>query len=63
MEQSELLGDIQELFVKQPEEMKGLQQAALAIRFTLDEVIEWMSQIEEGGGSRMDRARSFIGYN
>ena len=43
MEQLELLGDLLELFKKQLEELKGLQLVVLAIRFTLDEVVEHMS--------------------
>ena len=47
--------DLWELFVKQLEEMKGLQQAASVIRFAMDKLVSWM---EEGSGSSNDRVRS-----
>ena len=65
LEHSELLRDLWELFgkqlkqfEKQLEEVRGLQQVVSVIRFTVDEVVEWMSWMEEGSGSGNDGARS-----
>ena len=58
LEHSELLVDMQELFTKQLEEMKRLWKAVLVIRFAIDEVMEWMSQMEEGSGNGNNGARS-----
>ena len=56
MEQLELLMDLWELFAKQLEEVKRIHCVVMAIRFTVDALMEWMSWMEEESGD--DRARS-----
>ena len=58
MKQSELLGELRELFMKQLEETKGLQQVVSAIGFAMDKLMKQMSWMEEGSGNRNDRVRS-----
>ena len=58
LEQLELLSDLRGLMTSQLEELKGLRWAISVMGFSLDEIVKWMSQMEEGSRSRNDRARS-----
>ena len=59
LEQSELLGELRDLQVQQLgvlekhlEELKGAWQSISAIRYTLEELVEHMSQLEDKSRSR-----------
>ena len=52
MEQSELLMDLWELFVKQLEEKKRTHCAVMVIGFAVDELGQMSQMEEESGGGR-----------
>ena len=58
LEHSELLGDVWGLLKSQLEEMKGLQRAVAAMGSAMDDIVEWMSWMEEGSGSGNEGAWS-----
>ena len=51
LEHSELLGDVQGLLKSQLEELKGLRKAVVVMGSAMDDIIERMSQREEGSRS------------
>ena len=58
LEHLELLGDVQGLLKSQLEEVKGLQQAVMVMGSVLDDIVEWMSWMEEGSRSGNEGAWS-----
>ena len=58
LEHLELLGDVWGLLKSQLEELKGLQQAVVAMGLVMDDIIEWMSRMEEGSRSGNEGAWS-----
>ena len=58
LEHLELLGDVQGLLKSQLEEMKGLQQAIVAMGSVMDDIVEQMSWMEEGSRSGNEGAWS-----
>ena len=58
LEHSELLRDVWGLLKSQLEEMKGLQQAIVAMGSAMDDIVERMSWMEEGSRSGNEGAWS-----
>ena len=58
LEHSELLGDVRGLLKSQLKEMKGLQQAIVAMGSAMDDIVEQMSWMEEGSRSGNEGAWS-----
>ena len=48
LKHSELLRDVRGLLKSQLEELKNLQRAVTVIGLAMDDIIEWMSRMEEG---------------
>ena len=58
LEHLELLRDVQGLLKSQLKELKGLQQAILAMGSAMDDIVDWMSWMKEGSGGGNDGAWS-----
>ena len=58
LENLELLGDVWGLLKSQLEEMKGLRRAVAAMGSAMDDIVEWMSRMEEGSRSGNEGAWS-----
>ena len=58
LEHSELLRDVRGLLKSWLKELKGLQWAVVAMGSAMDDIVKWMSWVEEGSRSKKGRAWS-----
>ena len=58
LEQTELLGDLQGLMKSQLKELKELRRAARGMGSAMDDIVDQMSQMEEGSRNGNDGAWS-----